>query len=139
MAVYIIVSMTHGHTNIKYPTISKFFGSISRSLSQGWHTHYCTILFKIQKYYATPQSRVLTQKTTVVRLANKLCTLGFCDRASSANCEKRERKPTRCNNQMFIFNNFSTCFGHYYAHLQENKDRVLLHVVCCAGSAGCGW
>ena len=22
---------------------------------------------------------------------------------------------------MFIFNNFSTCFGHHYAHLQENK------------------
>ena len=26
----------------------------------------------------------------------------------------------------------STCFGHHYAHLQENKDRVLLHVVYCA-------
>ena len=23
--------------------------------------------------------------------------------------------------QMFIFNNISTCFGHHYAHLQENK------------------
>jgi hypothetical protein len=23
----------------------------------------------------------------------------------------------------------STCFGHHYAHLQENKDRVLLHMV----------
>jgi len=22
---------------------------------------------------------------------------------------------------MFIFKNFSTCFGHHYAHLQENK------------------
>ena len=33
----------------------------------------------------------------------------------------------------------STRFEHHYAHLQENKDRVLLHVVCCAGSAGCGW
>ena len=57
------------------------------------------------------------------------------------NCEERERerKPTRCNNQMFIINTVSTCFGHNYAHLQENKDRVLLHAVCCAGSAGCGW
>ena len=27
---------------------------------------------------------------------------------------------------MFIFNNFSTCFGHHYAHLQENKTYVLL-------------
>jgi len=33
----------------------------------------------------------------------------------------------------------STCFGHHYAHLQENKDRVLLHMVFCAGSAGWGW
>ena len=33
---------------------------------------------------------------------------------------------------MFIINTVSTCFGHHYAHLQENKDRVLLHVVCCA-------
>ena len=23
----------------------------------------------------------------------------------------------------------STCFGHHYAHHQENKDRVLLHMV----------
>jgi len=39
-------------------------------------------------------------------------------------CEERERerKPTRCNNQMFIINTVSTCFGHHYAHLQENKD-----------------
>jgi len=33
----------------------------------------------------------------------------------------------------------STCFGHHYAHLQVNKDCVLLHMVYCAGSAGCGW
>ena len=33
----------------------------------------------------------------------------------------------------------STCFGHHCAHLQENKDRVLLHMVYCSGSAGCGW
>jgi len=31
---------------------------------------------------------------------------------------------------MFIINTVSTCFGHRYANLQENKDRVLLHVVC---------
>jgi len=31
---------------------------------------------------------------------------------------------------MFIINTVSTCFVHHYAHLQENKDRVLLHVVC---------
>ena len=35
---------------------------------------------------------------------------------------------------MFIFNNFSTCFGHHYAHLQENKTYVtacgVLHWFC---------
>jgi len=25
---------------------------------------------------------------------------------------------------MFIINTFSTCFGHHYAHLQENKTYV---------------
>jgi len=25
---------------------------------------------------------------------------------------------------MFIFYNFSTCFGHHYAHLQETKTYV---------------
>ena len=37
---------------------------------------------------------------------------------------------------MFIINTFSTCFRHHYAHLQENKDSVLLHVVCCAVTSG---
>ena len=31
--------------------------------------------------------------------------------------------------QIFIFNNFSTCFGHHYAHLQENKTYVTACVV----------
>jgi len=30
----------------------------------------------------------------------------------------------------------STCLGHHYAHLQENKDRVLLHMVYCAVTSG---
>ena len=34
-------------------------------------------------------------------------------------CEMREK--TNKMQQMFIFNNISTCFGHHYAHLQENK------------------
>jgi glycerol-3-phosphate acyltransferase PlsY len=85
-----------------------------------------------------------------------------------------------------ILTSVSTCFGHHYAHLQENKGHVtafgvlfwfcwmwlvavvgrcvvgcehnlfqqvsgiimpifrrtkalLLHLVCCSGSAGCGW
>ena len=34
---------------------------------------------------------------------------------------ERERKPTRCNNQMFIINTVSTCFGHCYAHLHSAR------------------
>jgi len=37
---------------------------------------------------------------------------------------------------MFNINTVSTCFGHHNAHLQENKDRVLLHVVCCVVTRG---
>jgi len=31
---------------------------------------------------------------------------------------------------MFIFNNFSTCFGHHYAHHQENK--TVCYCMWCA-------
>ena len=30
---------------------------------------------------------------------------------------------------MFIINTFSTCFGHHYAHLQENNTYVTARVV----------
>jgi len=43
----------------------------------------------------------------------------------------RERKPTRCNNQMFIINTFSTCFGHHYAHLRKTKTCVTARGVLC--------
>ena len=32
---------------------------------------------------------------------------------------------------MFIINTFSTCFGHHYAHLQENKTCVTARGVLC--------
>ena len=37
-----------------------------------------------------------------------------------------------------LLTSLSTCFRHHYAHFQENKG-VLLHLVWCSGSAGCGW
>jgi len=46
-------------------------------------------------------------------------TLGSCDRASLANCEERENQQDatiRC----LLSTSVSTCFGHHYAHLQEN-------------------
>ena len=32
-----------------------------------------------------------------------------------------------------------TCFGHHYAHLQENKDPVTAFGVYWSGFVGCGW
>ena len=52
---------------------------------------------------------------------------------------KREKTNKMQQSDVLLSTFVSTCFGHHYAHLQENKDRVLLHVVYCAGSAGCGW
>jgi len=49
--------------------------------------------------------------------------------------EDQQDATIRC----LLLTSVSTCFGHHYAHLQQNKDRVLLHTVYCAGSAGCGW
>ena len=49
--------------------------------------------------------------------------------------EDQQDEAIRC----LLLTSVSACFGHHYAHLQENKDRVLLHTVYCAGSAGCGW
>ena len=52
---------------------------------------------------------------------------------------KREKTNKMQQSDVYYQTSVSTCFGHHYAHIQENKDRVLLHVVCCTGSTGCGW
>jgi len=52
---------------------------------------------------------------------------------------KREKTKKDAAIRSLLSTSVSTCFGHHYAHLQENKDRVLLHMVYCAGSAGCDW
>jgi len=64
--------------------------------------------------------------------------LGSCDRVSRAKCEERENQQD-AKISCLLSTSVPTCFGHHYAHLQENKERVLLHMVYCAGSAGCGW
>ena len=46
-------------------------------------------------------------------------------------CEERENQQyakIRC----LLSTSVPTCFGHHYDHLQENKDRVLLHMVYCS-------
>jgi hypothetical protein len=51
---------------------------------------------------------------------------------------RREKKQQEATIRCLLSTSVSTCFGYHYAHLQEIKDRVLLHMVYCAGSAGCG-
>ena len=83
--------------------------------------------------------------TTILSLV-EICNLMMakwaetCRSLTSTNtsCEEKENQQDatlRC----LLSTSVSTCFGHHYAHLQEIKDRVLLHMVYCAGSAGCGW
>jgi len=40
---------------------------------------------------------------------------------------------TRCNNNLLIYKISSTCFGQYFAHLQEPKTDILQHMVSCCG------
>ena len=37
-----------------------------------------------------------------------------------------------------LLTSVSTCFGHHYAHFQENKG-LLLHLVCCSVTSGKTW
>ena len=37
-----------------------------------------------------------------------------------------------------LLTSVSTCFRHHYA-LFRRTTAPLLHLVCCSGSAGCGW
>ena len=43
------------------------------------------------------------------------------------------------NYRCWLLTTVSTCFGHLYAHHQEKKDHVLLHMGLFAGSVGWGW
>ena len=104
-------------------------GTKKNSHSFNWRTESQT---NMQQCKSDPSSiakiiRILPKPSTV---------LGSCDRESWAKCEERVNQQDatiRC----LLSTTVSTCFGHHYAHLQEDKDRVLLHMVYCAGSAGC--
>jgi len=54
-------------------------------------------------------------------------------------CEEREKNQQDATIRCLLSTSVPTCLKHHYVHLQENKDRVLLHMVYCSGSAGCGW
>ena len=54
---------------------------------------------------------------------NFFLALGSCDRASWAKCEERENQQD-ATIRYLLSTSVSKCFGHHYAHLQENKDRV---------------
>ena len=62
-----------------------------------------------------------------------------CVNKYPTSCEERGKNQQDATIRCLLSTSVSACFGHHYAHLQENKDLVLLHAVYCAGSAGCGW
>jgi len=53
-------------------------------------------------------------------------------------CVERE-KTNKMQQSDVYYQLLSQHVSGIYAHLEENKDRVLLHMVYRAGSAGCGW
>ena len=63
----------------------------------------------------------------------------YYNNLSCLKCEEREKNQQDATIRCLLLTSVSTCFGHHYAHLQENKDHVLLHLVCCSGSVGCRW
>jgi len=57
-------------------------------------------------------------------------SLRFLLRASWAKCKERESQQDatiRC----LLSTSVSTCFGHHYVHLQEDKDRVIVYGILC--------
>jgi hypothetical protein len=50
--------------------------------------------------------------------------LGSYDRASSAKYEERKKNQQDATIRCLLLTSISTCFGHHYAHLQENNDPV---------------
>ena len=108
----------HNWSSILFSVSSRFprntFGN------QWFHTVYLKLFKSISDRIVPSQ---FPFSTAVFKLHEYLMSLGFCDRASWANCEERENQQDatiRC----FLSTSVSTCFGHHYAHLQENKDRV---------------
>jgi len=83
---------------------------------------------RLKKTFTQPARRYFTFYRTITHKTVHTRTLGSCDRASWAKCEERENEKDatiRC----LLSTSVSTCFGHDYAHLQENKDRVTAYGV----------
>ena len=47
----------------------------------------------------------------------------------NASLMKREKIKQDATIKCLVLTSVSTCFGHHYAHLQKNKDRVTAHGV----------
>jgi len=71
-------------------------------------------------------------------IGHDLClTVHHRCRYSTSNTEE----PTKCKNNLLIYNISSTCFGQSFAHLQERKTEIFTAygiVSCCFGRQGFG-
>ena len=52
---------------------------------------------------------------------------------------KKEKNQQDATIRCLLLTSVSTCFGHHYAHLQENKGPVTAFGVYWSGFFGCGW
>jgi len=56
----------------------------------------------------------------------------FIDYKLETTCEERENQQDTTIICLLSIS-LSTCFGHHYAHLQEEKDRVTAYAYMCMG------
>jgi len=94
----------------------------------------CTLLFCVARIRMKSDYR---HRALIDRfLVNVQTECAYCQVPNEYLNMREDRIPTRCNYsdvycklQILLSTTVSTCFGHHYAHHQENKDRVLLHMV----------
>ena len=61
-----------------------------------------------------------------------------CSEKQNSLCVKREKNQQDATIRYLLSTSVSTCFGHHYAHLQENKDRVTAYGVLLLVGSGYG-
>jgi len=136
------------------PCVTAYGVLLSTSVSTCFGHHYAhlqeiedRVLLHMVYYYQLLSQHVSGIIMPIFRSSKTVCyciwciIINFCLNMFRASLcpSSGERKPCVIAYGVLLSTSVSVCFGHHYAHLQENKDRVLLHTVYCAGSAGCGW
>ena len=67
-----------------------------------------------------------------------LKTLGFCDHVSWAKCEERDRT-NKMQQSVVYYQLLSQHVSGIIMPIFRRTKALLLSLVCCSGSVGCGW